>query len=229
MTLKASCQFCIHVCSPGHLRPAPSKGGWHWPLACGCSRSLCCGERSSLWGLDWTCRASLCSPAERPTANTVNLLVMSHMPFCSSVHKALCDIYNCGCVSVWVWPHFDMPMTKLLCGWMTRHARHCSAPHQKTLKPEEQLVQNSCGRPTAAQEWPWTIANIVLIDMLSIWASIHVKKMLKMIQGCEITYSRACDNVHRSFWVHIRLLSAPIAHLKRKTQQVSFTDRKQRQ
>ncbi len=104
------CMF-FHACLPGHQRPAPSKCGWRWPLACGCSRSLCCGKHSTLWGLGWTCQSSLCSPAEESAVIKLNLAVMSRMPFSSSVHKALCDIYNCGWASVWVWPHFDMPMT----------------------------------------------------------------------------------------------------------------------
>ena len=65
--LPCLCMF-FHESSPGHQTPAPSKDGWRWPLACGCSRSLCCGRRSSLWGLDWTCQSSLCSPAEDSTA-----------------------------------------------------------------------------------------------------------------------------------------------------------------
>lgn len=73
----------VPVCSPGHPRPAPSKHGWCWRLACGCSRSLCCGKRSTLSGLDWTCQSSLCSPAEKSAAIKLNLLVL---------YKGPCDV-----------------------------------------------------------------------------------------------------------------------------------------
>lgn len=52
----------FHVCSPDHQKPAPNTGVWRSALAFGRSRSLCCGTRSTLWGLDWTCLSSLCSP-----------------------------------------------------------------------------------------------------------------------------------------------------------------------
>lgn len=112
----------FHVCSPGHQRPAPSKDGWRWPLACGCSRSLCYAKHSSLWGLDWTCLSSPCSPIKESTLIKLNLLVLLH----SSVHKALCDIYNCGFASVWSWLHFDMPMTNpsVVGGWSMPCAAH---------------------------------------------------------------------------------------------------------
>lgn len=148
----------FHESSPRHQRPAPSKGGWHWPLACGCSRSLCCERRSSLWGLDWTCQSSLCSPAEDSTAIQPNLLVRSHMPFSTSVHKALCDIYNCGCASVWVWPHFDMPVTNpSVVGWrsMPCAARHHIRKHLTRGTAGAKLMRqsNCCTGRTVNKGW----------------------------------------------------------------------------
>lgn len=204
------CMF-LHVHLPDHQRPAPGKCGWRWPVACGCSRSLCCGKRSSLWGLDWTCQSSLCSPAEESTVNKLNVLVMSHMPFSSSVHKAVCDIYNCGCVSAWVCPHFDMPMTNpSVVGWwsMPCTAHHHIRKHLTRRTAGTKLIwwTNCCTESTMNNTYH------LCIDLCG--------KTLTMMQWCESTYSRACDNVYRSFWVHIRLLFASIAHLKRKKEKV---------
>lgn len=78
---------------------------------------------------------------------------------------------------------------------------------------EEQLVLNSCGRTTAAQKDLWTIPDIVFVDCACQCIDL-CGKMLTMVQWR--THSRACDDVHWSFWVHIRLLFASVADLKGK-------------
>lgn len=106
---------------PGHQRLAPGTDGWCWPLACECSRSLCCGKRSSLWGSGWTCLSSLCSPAEESAVIKPILLVESHM--CSSCTVWHLQLRPCesGCTS--------MTNTSVVRGWSTpcaaqRHIRN---------------------------------------------------------------------------------------------------------
>lgn len=118
----------FHVFSPGHQRPAPGKGGWRWPLACGCSRSRCCVKRSTLWGLDWKCQSSLCSPAEESPVIKLNLLVMNHMPVslerCPQSPVWHLQLWLCLGVSL---AAFDMPMTNpSVVGWWSMP---CAAQH----------------------------------------------------------------------------------------------------
>lgn len=106
------------VCWPGHQTPAPSRGGWHWPAACGCSRSPCCGTRSILWGLGWTCQSSLCSPVEGSTLIKPNVLVQGHVPVCCTVWHL--QLRLCLCASLVT---LRCTNDKPICGWVMRHSQ----------------------------------------------------------------------------------------------------------